>query len=119
MYKHFCDVCEYGTNKQNLYKKHLVTQKHIRNSRESSVTIDIVKYKKPKTYEKINIEIYPENDEEPNKTIDIFTKLTDELTELRQENMALKMNMEFKYSNEHTGDFISVFDDDFTNLFLR
>ena len=119
-HKHVCDVCEYGTNRQNSFKKHLETQKHIRNSRESSVTIDIKKHKmnKTKVYEKINIEIYPENiKEESDNTIQFLKEITNELTQLRQENMLLKLNMEYQYPSDNSSNFASVFDDDFTVLF--
>ena len=116
--KYYCDVCDYGTDRQNSYKKHLDTQKHFKNARESSVTIDIVKFKPQ--LEKINIEIYPEKiKEEPDNALKFLQEVNEELTQLRQENLLLKMNMQYQqFNNEYNhNNFTSVFDDDFTSLF--
>ena len=84
--KYFCDVCQYGTNLNNSYKKHLKTIKHMKHTRESSVKLDIVKY------EDINIQICgkKEKQNEVNKSMKFIEKMTDELTNLRQENILLK-----------------------------
>lgn len=126
--KFFCDVCQYGTNSNNSYKKHLKTSKHMKNTRESSVKLDIVKY------EDINIEICGNKDKhnEIDKSMKFIEKMTDELTSLRQENTILKANIDnsrnyspiYKCSNKQIYDcdydderFVTIFDDDFSCLF--
>lgn len=123
--KYFCDVCEYGTNRHNSFKKHLETQKHVRNSRESSVTIDIIKFKHNKIKkvknEEINIEIYPENKkDEPDSATIFLEEVINELSQLRQENILLKMNVQYQQyplENIKEDTFTTVFDNDFTSLF--
>lgn len=114
--KFFCDVCSYGTNVNNSFKKHLKTLKHTQNLRESSVKMHIKKYKP----ENININICADEEivNKNDKSMVFLEKITNELTQLQQENMLLKLN---KQSNNmfpvKLNNFTSIFDDDFSSLF--
>ena len=115
--KFFCDVCEYGTNINYSFKKHLQTIKHFRNSRESSVTIDIKKHTKS---EKINIEICGEPlSNDAGKSDNLLENMINELSHLRQENALLKMSALTTSNNSKSSvcNFTSIFDDDFSCLF--
>lgn len=118
--KFYCDVCQYRTNLNSSFKRHLATIKHMKNSRESSVKMDIIKF------EDVNIEICGKQKEDINKSMDLIEKITNQLTELKQENSILKANQHFKrdYYNDYDdicinscSSFKSVFDDDFKTLF--
>jgi hypothetical protein len=121
--KYLCDVCDYSTNSNSSLKKHQKTLKHIRNSRESSVKMEITKFARKKP-QKIHIEIKGDDQEsEINESIKFIDKISNELAQLREENILLKMNMQNQFNDvevHHQCDdteFKTVFDDDFTKLF--
>jgi hypothetical protein len=121
--KYFCDVCDYSTDLNNSFKKHQKTLKHINNSRESSVKMEITKFARKK-HQKVHIEINgDEKENEINESIKLIDNITNELTQLREENLLLKINMQNQFSNVETQykyddtEFQTVFDNDFTKLF--
>ncbi len=86
------------------------------------MTIDISKYKIDKSKqiinEEVDIEIYPENiKDEPNSALIFLKDVTSELSQLRQENMLLRMNIEEQQYIQPNNTFITIFDNDFRSLF--
>jgi hypothetical protein len=116
--KHFCEACNYETDRLSSYKLHLTRNKHLKNTREGTgVKIQISKYKSQK-FPKVHLEILPKNEIEPeNKSVEFLESLGNELTQLRNENLLLKINMQNQFNGDRYDEFTSIFDDNFDVLF--
>ena len=114
MKKLSCNMCNFETIHPSSYKKHLETKKHNKNCYGSSVKMEVRKFKP----ENVIIEINPDvKIEELTKSIGIIESLSEEIAELREENMLLKLNNEEQLNNNVINEFSSIFDDDFSDLF--
>jgi hypothetical protein len=120
--KYLCDVCDYSTDLKSSFKKHQKTLKHIHNSKESSIKMEITKF--PRKNQKVHIEIKGNEEESKiNESIKFIDKIGSELIQLKEENLLLKMNMQNQFNNTETHyqyndtEFQSVFDDNFAKLF--
>jgi len=115
--KHYCESCDYSTNRLSSFKLHTTRKYHITNTREgSSIKIEMVKYhKKDKKSDNIHIEVIPKGTIEENQSIKFLESIGNELNQLKHENLLLKMNIQEQFIRDN--EFISVFDDDFNVLF--
>lgn len=118
--KHKCEVCNYETDRLWSFNKHLGSEKHMKLTRvKVNLKMDIVKCESNKYSIPVYKEFLPEMEANlKNSTIDFIYSLTNEIKELKEENLLLTMNMQNTFNmDDNYREFDSIFDNDFSKLF--